>query len=80
MPDPLRGDLVDRYASVNIRAGGFLDPDPREKSPAGPRMVPRPIHASVSIHLIQSAQDLDLALDLGEIELLDVGDEDPTAS
>ena len=46
MPDPLRGDLVDRYARVDVRTGGFLDPDAGEKSSAGPRMVARPIHAA----------------------------------
>ena len=55
----------------------FLDPDARQEGAARPRMVARPVQAAVGIEVVQSAQDLDLVLDLlerlqgpGELEVL----------
>ena len=74
--DPLGRHLVDRDARVDVGAGRLPDPDARQERPARPRMVARPVQAAIGIEVVQSAQDLDLLLDLfqrlqrpGELEV-----------
>ena len=63
MADPLRRDLVDRDARVDIGARGLLGPDAGQEGRAGPRMVARPVLPAGGVDLVQSGDDLDLALD-----------------
>ena len=74
--DPLGRHLVDRDAGVDVGAGRLPDPDARQERAARPRMVARPVQAADGIDVVQSAQDLDLVLDLlqrlqrpGELEV-----------
>ena len=74
--DALGRHLVDRDARVDVGAGRLLDPDARQERSARPGMVARPVQAAVGVDVVESAQDLDLLLDLfqrlqrpGELEI-----------
>ena len=75
--DPLRGHLVDRDAGMDVGAGRLLHPDAGQERAAGPGMIAGPVRPGGRVDLVESAQDLDMLLDLfqrlkrpGELEIL----------
>ena len=63
MSDPLRRDLVDGYARVNIGSGGLLGADAGQVSRTGSGVVARSVLAAGGVDLVEPGDDLHLVLD-----------------
>ena len=66
MADVPRGELVDRHAGLNIRAGRLANANAGQKAAAGAGVVAGTVGAGRGVFVVQPAEDLQPVLQLGE--------------
>src|SRR5437773_7402953 len=64
MPELIGGNLDNRNARVNVRAGGFFDADAGQEGATGSRVIASAIRAGRGVDMVQAAENLQAFFDV----------------